>query len=353
MRPLAILLFIVAAGSLVAGEKQTSPYNFTHELLDNQRLAELRKTYNFEQYISAGKTEYERMMLLKDWVYSNLKYSFRSPVPELLDSLEIMRLAGEGASFLCVSYAALYLQCALSMGWTARYVFLCMPNGKQHASVDIWSNQHKKWIYMDPTWNINIEENGVPMSIVEIRQRWLSKKFRSMKFIFSGGKKAVYFKSTRFPFKGGNSELWRVRPINAAWLSYTNEISIVSRNNLFDTNGIFEYSERYVIRGKGNRRAVKNKESILVSTLFSPCNIPGYSVTNLKDDPKTVEINLTHNTKTSFTPSFDHFEIEDENKWITADQKFIAKKNQLKTGIKVRAVNVLGVAGPVVIIKSK
>jgi len=352
MRSLVILLFIIAIGNLSAAEKQIYPYKFTHESLDDQRLAKLRKTCNFEEYISAGKTEYEQMVLLKDWVYSSLRYSFRSPVPVLLDSLEIMRLAGEGTTFLCTSYAALYLQCALSMGWTSRYIFLRMPNGKQHASVDIWSNQHKKWVYMDPTWNINIEEKGVPMSILEIRQRWLSKKIRSVVFVFSGGKKAVYFKSSRLPFKGGNSELWQVRPVGAAWLSYLNEISIVNRNNLFsDSSDI--YPERYVIKDRNNRKTVKNKGTISESIFFSPCNIPDYIINKLKDDPDTMEIKLTYNTKTSFTPSFDHFEMEDENKWITIDNKFVAQKNRLQTGIKVRTVNKLGVAGPTVTIKSK
>jgi len=351
MRLFAILLFIAASANLTAVERQIYPYGFTHESLNNQKLVKLRKTCDFEKYISAGKTEYEQMVLLKDWVYSSLKYSFSSPVPELLDSLEIMRLAGEGATFLCTSYAALYLECALSMGWTSRYIFLRMPNGKQHASVDIWSNQYKKWVYMDPTWNINVEENGIPMSIVEIRRRWMTKKIRSMRFVFAGGKKTIYFKSTRFPFKGGNSDLWETRPIGSEWLSYVNEVSIVGRNDLIDMDSI--YSERYVIKDRNSQKAVKNKESIPVSMLFSPCNIPDYTVTKLKDDLNNVEIKLTHNTKTSFTPSFNRFEIEDDGKWITADHNFITKIKQLKNGIKVRTVNILGVAGPAVVIKNK
>ena len=353
MRLIAALFFVIVTGtgSLTAVEKQARPYSFTHESFDSQQLAKLRKTCDFEKYISDGKTEYEQMVLLKDWVYSSLKYSFRSPVPELTDSLEIMRLAGGDTTFLCVSYAALYLQCALSMGWTPRYIFLKMPDGRQHASVDIWSNQYKKWIYMDPTWNINVEEKDIPMSIVEIRRRWLSKKFNSMKFVFSGGKKAVHFKSANFPFTGGSSELWKVRPVGTEWLSYANEISIVDRNDLFNKDGI--RSERYTIKDKNNRRAVRNKSFIPVSVLFSACNIPGYAVTELKNDPGAVEIKLMYNTKTSFTPSFSRFEIEDEDGWAAAGRKFTAEKKRLKNGVKVRIVNILGVAGPAVIIKNK
>ncbi|MCL2025443.1 MAG: transglutaminase-like domain-containing protein [Leptospirales bacterium] len=351
MRSLAVMFFIVMVGYLSAAETQVHPYRFIHEPFDNQKLVKLRKTYDFEKYISAGKTEYEQMVLLKDWVYSKLKYSFRSPFPTLSDSLEIMKLSGEGKTFLCVSYSALYLQCALSMGWTSRYIFSRMPNGSQHASVDIWSNQYKKWIYMDPTWNIHMEENNIPMSILEVRQRWLDKKFHSIKFIFSGGKKAVNFKSSDFPFKGGDSELWKVRPIGMQWFSYVDRISIVGRNDLFNNKNL--YSEMYVIGDRKNLQAVRNKETIPASRLFSAHNIADYTINEVKGDPASVEIKLMHNSKTSFTPSFARFEIENENRWTTVGHTFIVKKNRLNTGIKVRTVNVSGVAGPVVTIKNK
>jgi len=89
------------------------------------------------------------------------------------------------------------------------------------------------------------------------------------------------------------------------------------------------------------------------STLFAPCNIPGYTVSKLPEEPDAVEITLTYNTKTSFTPSFDHFEIEDDNEWVPITPKFIVKKKQLRTGINARVVNTLGVAGPVITIKNK
>jgi hypothetical protein len=352
-KTVAALLFILVAGGLAANERQMRPYRFTHESFNSQQLVKLRATADFIKYVSAGRTEYEKMLLLKDWVYSNLKYSFESPVPELLDSLEIMKLRDDGTTFLCVSYAALYLQCSLSLGWTARYIFLRSPSNKQHAAVDVWSNQYKKWIYMDPTWNMSVEEKGVPMSILEIRQRWLNKKFSSMRFVFSGGEKAKRFKNSKFPFRGGNSELWRKRPVDTVWLSYVNEVSVVDRNDLFNFTSPDIYPDVYVIKDKRNQKAVKKRQHIPAKALFAPCNMPSYAINKIKDDPINMEIKLTYNTKKSFTPSFDHFEIENEDKWITSDSKFVAPKIQLRTGIKMRAVNVLGVAGPVVVIKNK
>ncbi|MDR3237778.1 MAG: transglutaminase-like domain-containing protein [Spirochaetia bacterium] len=352
---IALLLILSALQNLSANETQTYPYNFVHESFDNPSLLKLRELYDFDEYILSGKTEYEQMTLLKDWVYTKLQYGFKSPVPELRDSLEILRLAGEETTFLCSSYAALYLQCALSMGWTARYIFLQRPTGKQHASVDIWSNRYRKWIYMDPTWNIHVEEKGVPLSIIEIRRRWLSKKYRSMNFVFSSGKKAVRFNKSKFPFRKGSSELWRNMPIDAKWLSYTWGIGVVGRNDLFSDSNI--WSKIYIIKDKYNAKskkwALRKRESLPVSILFSMCNIPSYTIRTIKEDPQNREIKLIHNTKKSFTPSFDHFEIEINNEWVTTESKFIAGKKKIASGIKIRTVNTMGVAGPTVIIKSK
>jgi hypothetical protein len=255
------------------------------------------------------------------------------------------------------------------MGWTARYILLSRPNGRQHASVDIWSNQYQKWIYMDPTWNVHVKENGVPLSILEIRQHWLNQKFCSMTFVFSGGADTVYFHSSDFPFRRGDSELWRSIPIGIDWLAYVDTIMIINRNNLFDSRNIF--SDMYVIRDRNNLRAVRNRKSMPVEVLFSACNVPDYVINSLEGNANSIEIILRHNTKTSFTPSFSHFEIEKvvkynwvtrflrlfrgrhseiENKWVPTEHTFIVKRTQLKNGIRIRAINVLGVAGPVITI---
>lgn len=263
-----------------AAIKSTHPYNFIHESFDNANLKELRDSYSFDEYVGKGKSEYERMILLKDWVYSKLEYSFKSPVPSLINSIEILRLAekqeGKKTGFLCTSFAALYLQCALSLGWTARYVFLRRPTGLQHASVDIWSKQYKKWIYIDPTWNLHTEENGVPLSLIDIRNKWLNKRFGRINFIFSAGDKSEYLMSSDFPIRKNDSELWEKLPIDEGWLSYTFEIAIIGRNNFFTEGNIWN-SNIYIIKDRHNQNdkswPFRNQTPLPEDILFAPFEI--------------------------------------------------------------------------------
>lgn len=42
--------------------------NFTWEKFDRPELEELRREFNLEEVVAAGNTEFERQLLLKDWV---------------------------------------------------------------------------------------------------------------------------------------------------------------------------------------------------------------------------------------------------------------------------------------------
>ncbi len=251
----ALMILLLAA---IPGEgKSALTYSFEPESPDNPSLVKLRELYNYGQYIMKGEDEYARMMLLKKWVYNRLRYSFDSPVPDLRNSLAIMDLAGRGETFQCQSFAAMYMQCALSMGWTARYIFLRKRSGEEHAAVDIWSGRHRKWIYVDPSWGLHVEERGVPLSLSEIRRRWISKKISRMKFIFSAGDDAETYSEKNFPVRRDDSELWRRMPLSEKWLAYTLEIAVIGRNNFFshaDGSGRDIWSDIYILRDKYNRK---------------------------------------------------------------------------------------------------
>ena len=257
-----------------AAPKKTYQYNFSHESFDHAKLKQLRETYDFAEYAGQGKTEYEKMVLLKDWVYSQLLYSFKTPYPDMIDSFEILKLTKEKKTrFLCTSYASLYLQCALSMGWTARFFFLRRPAGNQHIGVDVWSAKYNKWIYIDPTWNIHTEENGIPLSLLEIRQKWLDKSYDEMKFIFSAGEKTEWLTKADFPIRKGDSELWTVYPIDEGWLAYSFEIALIGRNNFFE-NGNLWASRIYILKDKHNENdkywLFRNQMPLPVNVLFGP-----------------------------------------------------------------------------------
>jgi len=96
------------------------------------------------------------MCLLAEWVYRAVPYGLNYRDAELRDAVRILRRARRGHTFLCTNQSAVFIECAVSLGWTARNVYLRKPTAEEHAGNDIWSNQYRKWVYMDPTWNMHV-----------------------------------------------------------------------------------------------------------------------------------------------------------------------------------------------------
>lgn len=226
------LLLLLPAFPLEAG-LQRNPYLFFYESCKNSQLVSLKARTDFEKSVSRESSEYGKMILLKAWVYKKLTYSFKSSFPSERNSHSILEKSENGTAFLCSSFAALYMQSAQSLGWSVRYYFLRSPNGLQHAAVEVWSNQFRKWIYIDPTWNVHTEFRGKPCSLLEIREHWLLNGGKNLDYIFDAGKNSNIYRYSHFPVRRNDSLLWERFPLGKGWLSYTYEIAMVGRNNFF------------------------------------------------------------------------------------------------------------------------
>ena len=42
-----------------------------------------------------------------------------------------------------------------------------------HAVAEVWSNEYRKWVMMDPDINVHYERDGTPLNALEIREAWL------------------------------------------------------------------------------------------------------------------------------------------------------------------------------------
>ncbi len=294
------------------------------------------------------------MIFLKNWVYQKLTYSFRPSCPDARNSLFILREAAQGKTFLCNSLAALYMQCALSMGWTARYIFLRRPDGLQHASVDVWSNQHRKWIYIDPTWNIHVEKNHRPLSLHELRSEWLGDKGRKLACIFGAGENKKVYRYRDFPVIRSDSAVYKGLPLDVNWLSYSWQYAIVGRNNFFthrDGSGRNIWDRIYIYRDRHNSSDKKwpfrLRKSLPLAYLFGELNIP--VVTRRLHLPGgTVRLHFSPHGPVSFSPGFAHFEMKLKKHWVRAGSSVDVSEARLVRGLGVRVVNRCGVRGPVV-----
>jgi transglutaminase-like putative cysteine protease len=128
------------------------------------QTASLALAQTLDKVVAPGKDEFERQILLLDWVHHRFK-KFGRPSAETTDALQILKGIEEGQPYFCVQYAHLYASAAASLGWVDRELALRRhqnpPGGgsTEHLTTEIWSNQHRKWVMMDPTANLHLEKD--------------------------------------------------------------------------------------------------------------------------------------------------------------------------------------------------
>src|SRR5262249_53425182 len=71
---------------------------------------------------------------------------------------------------MCTHYAAVFTQCCLALGWTARH---CIVD--HHCTAEVWVGQHNKWVMMDAgnsaeraDCTLHFERKGGPVTALEL-----------------------------------------------------------------------------------------------------------------------------------------------------------------------------------------
>jgi transglutaminase-like putative cysteine protease len=153
---------------------RTTSISFANEDFTHQKLADLRKKYKLDEVVAKGKTEYERLLLLKDWVRKQWKYKPATERYPAWDADEIMQLKRG----FCVQFAIVYMQCSLSLGYTSRFVFGYHPGvvSTGHEVTEVWSNEYDKWILIDANGNVHYVDpkTKVPLGMLEVHDRMLA-----------------------------------------------------------------------------------------------------------------------------------------------------------------------------------
>ena len=157
------------------------PYEY--EDVNHPKLLELRRKYHLDDVVAGAKTEFEKMVRIRDWVAKQWTYHPPEDPYPTWDALEIL----QRRDGFCVQYAIVCMQCCLSMGLQARFLFGDTPAlGAGHEICETWSNEYGKWVYLDVNNNFHLVdvETGVPLSLREVHDLILE--------TYYGGEKATY-----------------------------------------------------------------------------------------------------------------------------------------------------------------
>ncbi len=173
---------------------------FKFDSFDNPKLKKLRERYYLDEVIASGQDEFERQVLLMDWTHRQFK-KFGRPSTNCHGALQILNAIDEGHTFFCAHYANVLVSAAASLGWVDRPLALRRHQGAnkvggstEHSVTEIWSNQHRKWVMLDPTSNMYLEKDGVPLNAFELRQEWFYRGGTNLVFVV-GKERKKYRKS--------------------------------------------------------------------------------------------------------------------------------------------------------------
>ena len=157
---------------------------FEYEPLDHPRLKTLREEYKLDEVVRGTQSELELMLRLAQWACNAWdwpKHITESYPP--WDALEILKPHRDGTPTggFCLQFNLVFLQACESFGIPGRVVSISQGGwqeqhpGGGHEIVELWSNEWKKWVYVDGAlaWYILDERTGRPLSIWELRERQL------------------------------------------------------------------------------------------------------------------------------------------------------------------------------------
>lgn len=140
--------------------------------IDAPRLDELRARERLDDVVASADDEFSRILLLKDWANAQFPPGLPDPYPpwDAIVVLDWIR-AGITEGF-CGQYAQVLLQALASFGITARYVEIgTVDNPYAHFVIEVWSDEHGKWVAMDADYNLHFESaRGVPLSALEVHE---------------------------------------------------------------------------------------------------------------------------------------------------------------------------------------
>jgi hypothetical protein len=317
---------------------------FHFDTFENPKLRELRERYHLDEVVAPGRDEFDRQVLLMDWTHRQFQ-KFGQPSAKVRGALEILDAVGKGNTFFCAQYADTLVSCAASLGWVDRPLALRRHQGvnkaggsTEHSVTEIWSNQYRKWVMLDPTSNMFLEKDGVPLDAYEIRQEWFYHDGAGLVFVV-GKERKTYRRADlpiflqRFPGFGDLT----VEPDELDKYGFT---GFVPNTNLMDAGP--DWGHMFIIKDHlcdGTQWHIRPVPEHPATDPYFPIDQAALS---LRVAGGKIEASLR-----TLTPNFKTFEAQrDGGAWEPIADHFTWSVHPGANHLAVRSVNQFGVTGP-------
>lgn len=322
---------------------------FRFDAHDNPKLKALRERYRLGEVIAAGRDEFDSQLLLLDWVNHRFR-KFGAPSSPARGALDVLEANDAGHSFFCSHYAQVFVSAAASVGWVARPLALRRPDhvgqgSTEHSSTEIWSNRHRKWVMLDPTFAMYVEQDGVPLNAFELRQAWFHGGGRDLVFVLDKERRRYrkadlpVFRSRHEGFGDLVLDDGAFNPY--AFIGYIPNTDLMDRG--FDYGGMFITQDELCAGTKWHKRDVPADPA---NDPYFPIHQAALTLENRADG--------LHVSLRTLTPNFKTYLARiDGGDWKPVAEPFTWTPRGEKSRLEVKAVNQFGVEGPVSTVEVK
>jgi hypothetical protein len=316
---------------------------FRFDRFDNPKLKELRERYHLVEVVAPGKDEFDRMVLLVDWVNHRFK-KFGKPSCPARGALQILPAIDAGNSFFCSQYGDVMVSAAASLGWVDRPLALRRPDSRgsgstEHTSSEIWSNQYRKWVVLDPTFAMYFEKDGVPLNAYEFRQEWFYHDAKDVTFVLDKDRKR-YHKSD-FPVLRGRYPGFGDLVLDGGATNVYAFIGYVPNTDLMDHGS--DWGQMFITRDAicdGTQWHQRLNPADPAHDPYFPIN---QAALTLVPEGATIQVGVK-----TMTPNFKTFLARvDGAEWKPVADHFTWTPHAGANRLEVKSVNQFGVDGPV------
>lgn len=316
---------------------------FKFDRADNPKLLELRRRYQLDAVVALGRDEFDRQVLLLDWVHHRFK-KFGRPSVDANGALEILQAIDQGHSFFCSQYAHVFVSASASLGWIDRELALRRhqdrPGGgsSEHSTTEIWSNQYRKWVMMDPTAKMYIEKEGVPLNAYEIRQEWFQRGGRDLVFVV--GKERRRYRKADLPIWLGRFGGFGDLTVPVDELDKYGFIGYIPNTNLMDAG--LDYAQMFIVKDQLCQGTRWHSRTVPLNPASDPYFPIGQVALRLDAEGDSIRVTLR-----TMTPNFKAYRTRlDGGLWSVTGESLTWSPHPGLNRLEARTMNQFGVEGP-------
>jgi hypothetical protein len=316
---------------------------FKFDSADNPKLKELREHYKLDAVIASGKDEFDQQLLLLDWVNHQFK-KFGKPTSDAHGALDILAANQAGNTFFCAHYANVFVSAAASLGWVDRSLALRRPDNvgegsTEHSSTEIWSNQYRKWIMLDPTFAMYVEKAGQPLSAYELRQEWFLHDAKDLTFVLDKDRKR--FKKTDMPVFRQRYAGFGDLSLDGGALNPYGFIGYIPNTNLMDAG--LDYGNMFITQDKIVAGTKWHQRTIPADPAKDPYFPINQATLTLTANGPAIQVSIQ-----TLTPNFKTFQSRiDSGEWKPCDATFNWRPHAGDNRLEVKSVNQYSIDGPI------